>query len=282
MPNTAVTLLGGAALGVGLSLGALTLLPPDDSGVARDNSQNPSNPSTATAANHQQLLQRISVLEEEFAQSLETQLQLAQQLEELQQEINPEQSSREPVAVRNSPTRSNSRAASNRAETARRRSEARAQQLAQAGFDDEMIDLITRREGEYRMEMLERRYERSLNAEEGSTLSARDALRQDLGDDVYDRYLFATGQRNRVTVNEVIATSPGEQAGLKAGDTILSYAGERVFNMGELIRKTREGTPGETVPVQVQDENGNQSLIYIPRGPIGIWGGRGARVDPDL
>jgi hypothetical protein len=257
-------------------------MPSDETEVPSDNLQRPSDSSTTAAEDNQRLLQRISILEEEFARSLETQLQLAEELEALQQVLNPERRRRDQVVIHNGPARTASRAASNRTDAARRRSEIRAQQLAKAGFDDEMINLINRREGEYRMEMLERRYERSTNAEAGTSLSAREALRQDLGDDVYDRYLFATGQSNRVMVNEVIETSPGEQAGLKAGDIILSYAGERVFNMGDLIRKTREGTAGEPVPVQVQDENGNQSLIYVPRGPIGIWGGRGSRVDPSL
>jgi S1-C subfamily serine protease len=70
----------------------------------------------------------------------------------------------------------------------------------------------------------------------------------------------------------VLPGSPGEKAGLRAGDEVVSYAGQRVFNVGELNSLTFEGTPGESVVVDVV-RDGQQLQLVVPRGPIGIGGG---------
>jgi hypothetical protein len=57
-----------------------------------------------------------------------------------------------------------------------------------------------------------------------------------------------------------------------AGDEILAYAGKRIFDMRELNALTLEGTPGESVIVDVR--RGGQSVqLVMPRGPLGITGG---------
>jgi len=95
------------------------------------------------------------------------------------------------------------------------------------------------------------------------------ALRDEVGDDAYDRYLYATGQVNRVVVGSVIADSQAHEAGLKAGDTVLRYADQRVFSTAELQSATSQGVAGELVTVTVL--RGDQRLrIYVPRGPLGI------------
>jgi len=95
------------------------------------------------------------------------------------------------------------------------------------------------------------------------------ALREDVGDDAYDRYLYATGQVNRVAVGSVISGSSAEEAGLKAGDTVLRYGDQRVFSTSELQSATTEGVAGDLVTVTVL--RGDQRLrLYVPRGPLGI------------
>ena len=154
-------------------------------------------------------------------------------------------------------------------------------------FGLDQADTILRREGELRMEAMYRRYEAMRGDGSGEQPATRafgglpnNPLREELGDADYDRYLYATGQSNRVRVAEVIETSPGAQAGLQAGDVVLSYGGERVFNFRELIALTSAGEPGEMVAVELV-RDGSTTQVYLPRGPIGMVGGRRARVDPN-
>jgi hypothetical protein len=105
-------------------------------------------------------------------------------------------------------------------------------------------------------------------------------LRTEVGDDVYDRYLFASGEQNRVRVSSVIPGSAAEDSGLRAGDMIEYYDGGKVFNFGELRRATSEGERGELVPVQIRRADGSRIQTWLPRGPLGIRLDMG-RVDPD-
>lgn len=94
-------------------------------------------------------------------------------------------------------------------------------------------------------------------------------LRQELSEADYDRYLYATGRSNRARITDVLANSPGEAAGLRAGDTILSYGGKRVFSIEELRELATSSRPGESIPVEVL-QNGDQVRLYVPGGPIGV------------
>jgi hypothetical protein len=95
------------------------------------------------------------------------------------------------------------------------------------------------------------------------------ALREDVGDDAYDRYLYATGQANRVVVGSIIPGSSAEEAGLEAGDTVLRYDDQRVFSNAELQSATAAGLAGELVTVTVL-RGGQRMQVYVPRGPLGI------------
>lgn len=95
------------------------------------------------------------------------------------------------------------------------------------------------------------------------------SLRDELDPQSYDRYLFETGQNNRVRVDSVIAGSLGEEVGLQPGDLIEAYDEQPVFDPRELRRATTAGERGELVPVRVR--RNNQALdLWLPRGPIGI------------
>jgi S1-C subfamily serine protease len=100
-------------------------------------------------------------------------------------------------------------------------------------------------------------------------------LRADLGDADYERYLQAQGRPTNVAVQNVLTGSPAEKAGFQPGDRIVSYGGQRVFDIADLTGLTLQGTPGESVPVDVL-RNGSPVQLVLPRGPIGIGGGPGA------
>lgn len=97
----------------------------------------------------------------------------------------------------------------------------------------------------------------------------RPDLREELGDEAYDRYLFEEGRSNRVGIASVISGSAAADAGLAPGDVVLSYAGSRVFRLPELQAATREGTLGEYVQLSVL-RGGDVVAIDVPRGPLGV------------
>ncbi len=97
----------------------------------------------------------------------------------------------------------------------------------------------------------------------------RTSIRDELGDDAFDRYLFALGRTNRVIVNDVMFDSVAENVGLETGDLIISYGEHRIFEPNELVAKTSEGTVGDGVTVEVM-RNGKRFEIEVPRGPLGL------------
>jgi len=96
-----------------------------------------------------------------------------------------------------------------------------------------------------------------------------ESLRPEIGDENYDRLLYALSYSNRVRVQDVIQFSPAEQAGLQAGDRIIEYGGQRVFSDYELNALSSEGRAGATVLARVA-RDGELLDVYLPRGPIGV------------
>jgi membrane-associated protease RseP (regulator of RpoE activity) len=95
------------------------------------------------------------------------------------------------------------------------------------------------------------------------------SFRDELGDEGYDKYLYALGQTNRVRVDDVMTDSPAAQAGLAPGDQILRYGDTRIFAPEDLVEQTRQGEPGEMVPLLVIRQ-GNVISVEVPRGPLGL------------
>jgi hypothetical protein len=93
-------------------------------------------------------------------------------------------------------------------------------------------------------------------------------LRESIGDDAYDRYLYANGRSNRVKLHRVRPGSAAEQARLSPGDVVLSYDDKRVFSFSDLNQLSYEGEPGEPVVLKVKGQDGIVSQIVIPRGPM--------------
>jgi len=130
---------------------------------------------------------------------------------------------------------------------------------------------IAMREGWYASD----RYREELGRIEENSLD----MRNEIGEDFYDRYLFATGVDNRVSIDSIIPGSTAEEAGLQPGDLIETYGKTRVFRFDDLRTATSEGERGELVPVRIRRGDGVVDA-WLPRGPLGVRMDR-ARVDPD-
>lgn len=159
--------------------------------------------------------------------------------------------------------------------------------LVAAGVDPALAEDLVLREAQRSLEQLSLRDQAIREGwlgteqyrEELSRINAdARSLREEIGDDTYDRYLYATGEDNRVRVDAVIPGSAAEIAGLQAGDLIESYAEERLFDFSELRNKTTEGEYGEQVAVQVR-RAGRVVETWVPRGPLGVTL-TSARVEP--
>jgi S1-C subfamily serine protease len=147
--------------------------------------------------------------------------------------------------------------------------------LIAAGFPPDRAEWINQRASELRMQALQAQYDATREGRPFSpanALTGDQTLRTDLGDTDYERYLRALERPTSVGVRNVLASSPAERAGLKAGDEVLAYDGKRVFDMRELNSLTLQGTPGESVVVEVL-RDGQRTQLVMPRGPIGIFGG---------
>lgn len=167
---------------------------------------------------------------------------------------------------------------SRRAEWLRRNStEGRVEQLVDTGFLPSQASMIVQRESELQMEAIQARYDAERNGDPvdfwRSRNSMYDTLREELGDADYERYLAANDRSISVSVSSVIDSSPAQSAGLQAGDEIVRYDGERVFSMTDLMREATSGAAGENVVVDIM-RDGTPMQIVMPRGPVGISGGR--------
>jgi C-terminal processing protease CtpA/Prc len=147
-----------------------------------------------------------------------------------------------------------------------------------AGFTRQQLDTVRRLRAEAQMAGIEmddrarregwvntpRYYQEARGLTSGAT-----AVREALGDDLYDRYLIASGMPNRVAVGSIIETSPAEQAGFRPGDVIVRYGGENVYSAEQLIDLRSSGAHGQSVAVEVL-RNGQSLQLTIPRGPMGM------------
>lgn len=158
---------------------------------------------------------------------------------------------------------------------ARQQPDYRTQQLVSAGFAQEEAARIVQIESEESLRQLQAQYDsrRERAALDGNTVANQNPIRAELGDQNYQRYLEANGFPTSARVGSIIGGSPAEGAGLRAGDSVVSYAGERVFSLRDINNLTIQGNVGESVLIEVE-RAGESVQLTIPRGPIGISGGR--------
>lgn len=125
---------------------------------------------------------------------------------------------------------------------------------------------------------LDRLYLRNQAAREGWRGTARfmremrglrAELRAELGDEDFDAALYGAGRNNRVAVQGLLDDSAAQAAGLRPGDEILRYAGERIFDAFALVRLTARGEAGKPVELRVI-RDGEELRFFLPRGPLGV------------
>ena len=162
----------------------------------------------------------------------------------------------------------------------------RDRRLTEAGFEEEELLQLKQVQNKFRMERLELRDRASregwLNSAEFTSanrnLARQNRVRQTLGDERYDLYLYTGKENNRVQIGEVIDGSAAQQAGILPGDVIRSYADSRVFQFFELRQLTTSGQRDELVNLSILRE-GEELQLVLPRGPLGVTVS-GTRLEP--
>ncbi len=147
-----------------------------------------------------------------------------------------------------------------------------------AGFSQDEAESLTARWGQQQMDLL---YLRDQASREGwlntpryaqamrEIRNATGSMREEVGLDTYDRFLFAAGLSNRVVLNSVINSSPAQTIGLQPDDIILAYNGNRILSIRDLQAATKAGELD--VPVVIEVDRGGQLMEFeIARGPIGV------------
>jgi hypothetical protein len=149
--------------------------------------------------------------------------------------------------------------------------------LTEAGFTPERAEWLQRRESELQMQAMQARFDARRSGEPldplDPALNPASALRAEIGDAQYEQYLQASNRPTAVSVASVLESSPGQRAGLQPGDQIVSYNGNRIFDVSDLNRQTMLGEPGESVVVDIT-RDGMPMQLVMPRGPIGVSTGR--------
>jgi hypothetical protein len=102
----------------------------------------------------------------------------------------------------------------------------------------------------------------------GDLSDTEQELREDLGDDGYDAMLYATHQKNRVVLQSVRRNSIAYRAGIRDGNVVWSYDGQRVFESKELAALSTSGNRGEPVEIVIVTEDGTEQYT-VERNPLG-------------
>ncbi len=152
--------------------------------------------------------------------------------------------------------------------------EVREAALVAAGMAPERAAQVLRRESELQYEVMRAQYEARVARNSGEVRrvnfrNPEEVLRGELNPEEYEQYLTASGRATSVAVDAVMASSPAAQAGLQAGDRIVSYDGQRVFNVMELQRLAYNDSASGSAVLEVE-RNGVRMQVVVPRGPIGV------------
>lgn len=230
----------------------------------------------ASAADRLAQLERIVTEEREARLALEDTLaMLFEELERLEGAGRPAGANRSPEAEEIPNRRERQRAPRDEAEWMRDFAERRIARLIEGGFSEDEARRILQQESEASFKSMQLLWEAQRSGEDVNrfdrSVNPQALLRDELGDAAYARYLEAQGQPTSVRVTQVLNGSPAKSAGLQPGDQLVSYNGERIFNVGDLRNLTMQGEPGEDVVIEVE-RDGVRMQLTVPRGPIGITG----------
>ncbi len=105
--------------------------------------------------------------------------------------------------------------------------------------------------------------------ETAASLELARSQKQEIGEEAYSYMLWSAGIPNRVAVNEVVPDSSASRLGIRSGDVVLRYDGERVFEMDELAFLVREPSDRTSADVEIL-RDGRLVELSAPRGVLGI------------
>ena len=276
MPRIALVLC--AALLVAIGLGTLV-----STGLERTQEQPAAPIGSDELEADTSLDERLQDLEQALAEEREARLALEDTLAMLFEELDRLEGTDERAAARLQAAAENERQARaverrerrNEADWMRSYQERRVAMLVEGGFSDEEARRALEQESEASFKAMQLAWEAQRNGEAIDVMdvmsSPQSILRAEMGDDAYARFLEAQGQPTAIRITQVLGGSPGNSAGLQPGDELISYNGERVFDVLELRNGTMQGQPGEDVVIEIE-RDGVRMQLTLPRGPIGITG----------
>ena len=96
----------------------------------------------------------------------------------------------------------------------------------------------------------------------------RERFQEEVGDEEFDKVLYASGRKNRVRVSDLLRGSAAADSGVEIGDVIISYGGRRVFDPSSLYIWTTQGDFGENVTLEIR-RGAEVVVLAVPRGPLG-------------
>lgn len=259
------------ALGIGIAVGALLVTRPDQAGSGPVGPRDTAAPAAA--------VERIAALEAALDEEAARRRAFEARLAALEagagiQPVDGAQAAGEAPGEEERRSLRDDPRPRDFAEMARAFADQRVAMLVESGFGEDEARRILRLESEAQFASLRREWEMqygdAANAS-GGFQTAESIMRAQLGDDAYARYLAAQGMPTDIPVLQVHEGSPAATAGLQPGDHIVSYDGQRIFNVMELREMTMQTRPGETVVVEI-DRDGTRMQLTLPSGPIGITG----------
>ena len=151
----------------------------------------------------------------------------------------------------------------------------RLNRLLENGYAASEAEELLRLESVVSLEAMRATWEAQRDGDMARMMSSRNnaqtLLRERIGDAEYERFLTAQGQRTTVQIANVLEGSPGSLAGLRPGDQIVSYNGERTFSITDIRNLTLQGEPGTESVVEIE-RDGVRMQLNVPTGPIGVNG----------
>jgi hypothetical protein len=146
--------------------------------------------------------------------------------------------------------------------------------LLAAGLPETDVDWIHELFERYVSARLEYEDARLRKGERSGLHAIRDELalekqfRTEFGDEDFDAVRFAMNEQNRVILTDLLEGAAGFRAGIRPGDEVISYDGERVFRPRDLKLLIAAGERNELVEMRVL-RDGEVVRVFLPRGPIG-------------
>jgi membrane-associated protease RseP (regulator of RpoE activity) len=261
------------SLGIGILIGYLLMPGSGPEQTSVDKGEDLAPPAFSLSPEQAIDAESLAVLQHELQQARQAREQLETRLEVLQIRVEELERAGDTETVITTTTASGNR----QAETAPL-VRSSVQTLIDAGISEDQAAWIQERLDEIELQKLYLRdratregwlEEPRYNKERREYLNAVTELRDEVGDDAYDRLLYTLGRANRVVIQDVLQNSPAAQYGLQGSDQIIEYDGQRIFGSKELSSLVTQGGSGVMTLLRVKRE-GSIHDIYLPRGPLGI------------